>query len=285
MQVKGSPVQPPWASSGGRNPDNQFLGLVERTVIGVNNVYFDIAAKLRDRFWEERNLFDVINHALSENYRLHKVQPLRGGTYLPKEWMTNTTKLSIAVVPVIPPSGDGNLMFDRLEAPLRPRQGMGPTIESALLAANLRLSGIVPEAGTNTAQLLVPRNAPGLSGEVVALLVQLGEWDTDRKAMMRTVRDVLTQTTTITSTGSGPVMSNPSNLALALTVMPVLEKFLPHEAHPLPTRRLLDLIDQEQARLAMSNVDMATYLPATVRLAKYDETFNPTNAKKGTPRG
>jgi hypothetical protein len=281
MQVKGTPVQPPWASSGGRNPDNQFLGLVERTVIGVNNVYFDIAAKLRDRFWEERNMFDVINHALAENYRLHKVQPLRGGTYLPKAWMTNAAKLSIAVVPSLPSSGDGNLMFDRLEAP---RQGGGLPFESGLLAANLRLTG-VPDAGTNTAQLLVPRNAPGLSGEVVALLVQLGEWDTDRKAMMRTVRDVLTQTTTITSTGSGPVMSNPSNLALALTVMPVLEKFLPHEAHPLPTRRLLDLIDQEQARLAMSNVDMATYLPATVRLAKYDETFNPTNPKKGTPRG
>jgi hypothetical protein len=281
MQVKGTPVQPPWASSGGRNPDNQFLGLVERTVIGVNNVYFDIAAKLRDRFWAERNMFDVINHALAENYRLHKVQPLRGGTYLPPAWMTTPTKVSIAVVPSLPSSGDGNLMFDRLEAPLRPRQGMGPTIESALLAANLRLSGVMSE-GVNTAQLLVPRNAPGLSGEVVALLVQLGEWDTDRKAMMRTVRDVLTQTTTITNTGSGPVMSNPSNLALALTVMPVLEKFLPHEAHPLPTRRLLDLIDQEQARLAMSNVDMATYLPATVRLAKFDET---TNAKKGTPRG
>ena len=32
-------------------PDTQHLGLLERTIIGVNNVYFDIAATLRDRFW------------------------------------------------------------------------------------------------------------------------------------------------------------------------------------------------------------------------------------------
>jgi hypothetical protein len=265
MRVIGKPiVPPPWAGDGTRDPDNARLGLTERTVIGVNNVYFDIATALRDRFWETHNATDVINYCLAENYRLHGVQPLRGESYLPEAWMTSIRKATILVVPARP-DRRGDLLFDRLSTP--PNRGQW-VVESALIAANLRLTGSGFDLQSDEAMLLVHRNSPGLSGEVAALLTLLGEWNEDRMAMMRTVRTVLGQTG--------------SDLAPALVAMPTLKRFLPHEAYPLPPQRLLDQIDQAQAQHIISHVDMGSYLPATVRLAKFDED---TNAKKGTPRG
>jgi len=269
VRVVGTVAPPPWVATGGRDPDNARLGLVERTIIGVNNVYFDIGTSLKDRFWADHNATDVINHALAENYRLHGVQPLRGEGYLPEAWMTPIRQAQIVVVPSRPrgltlPGGD-NPMFGSLTTP--PNRGQW-VIESGLHAANLRLTGIVPDAGKDTAVLLVNSNSPGPSGEVASLLATLVGWDRDRSAMMKAVRAVLTRCD--------------GDLALALTVMPDLTRFLPHEAYPLPPQRLLDLIKQEQAQQAMIGVDMGAYLPATIRLAKHDET---TNAKKGTPRG
>jgi len=259
MQVTGTPTVPPWVAKGGRDPDNARLGIVERTVIGVNNVYFDIANTLRDQFWVRHNVTDVVNHAIAENYRVHGVLPLRGTGYLPEAWLTPVRQATIVIVPARPHSGNGNPMFDTLTTP----PNGGPwSIESGLLAANLRLVGDLASPGE--AMLLVHRNSPGICGEAAALLTTLGEWDKDRSAMMKAVRAVLTQTN--------------ADLSLALTVMPDLRRFLPHEAYPLPPQRLLDLIDQAQAQQVMAHVDVGTYLPATVRLAKHDET---TNAKKG----
>ena len=263
-QVKGTPVSPPWVASGGRDPDNARLGLTERTIIGVNNVYFDIVQSMKDQFWARHNATDVVNHAIDENYRVHGVLPLRGEHYLPEAWMTPVRQAMIVIVPARP-HRDGNPMFDRLNTPANRGQWV---IESGLLAANGRLVGNTFDVSRDEAILLVHRNSPGLSGEVAKLLTLLGEWDTDRCAMMKAVRAVLMETGT--------------DLALALTVMPDLKRFLPHEAYPLPPQRLLDLIDQDQAQAMIARVDMGSYLPATVRLAKHDET---TNATKGTHRG
>ena len=269
VKVVGTVAPPPWVATGGRDPDNARFGLVERTIIGVNNVYFDIATSLKDRFWADHNATDVINHALAENYRLHGVQPLRGEGYLPEAWMTPIRSAQIIVVPSRPRGltiqGDDNPLFNSLTTP--PNRGQW-VIESALHLANLRLTGVVPDAGKDAAVLLVMSNSPGPSGEVASLLATLSAWDADRKAMMKTVRAVLT--------------SAESDLTLALAAMPVLERFLPHEAHPLPFQKFRDMIDQARTQQTMAHVDMGSYLPATVRLAKHDEA---TNATKGTHRG
>jgi hypothetical protein len=258
MRVKGAPVATP--------PDTQHLGLLERTIIGVNNVYFDIAATLRDRFWSEHNTIDVINHAVAENYRLHGVLPPRGSGYLPEAWQTTVRQAVIVVVPPRPNRDrDGNPMFDQLATP--PNKGDW-VIETGLLAANKKLLGTSFDTGPDTAVLLVKCNSPGVSGEVAALLSVLGEWNRDRNAMMKAVRAVFKQAE--------------GDLPLALAAMPDLKRFLPHEAYPLPTQRVLHEIEQVRVHQTMAHVDMGTYLPATVRLAKHDET---TNATKGTPRG
>jgi hypothetical protein len=260
---------PPWVASGGRDPDNARIGIVERTVIGVNNVYFDIATSLKDQFWTRHNATDVINHAIAENYRLHGVTPLRGDGYLPEAWLTRVRAAQIVVAP--PRPGEGSdaagsaVLFDRLETP--PNRGQW-VVESGLLLANERLTGIVPEARQDLAMLLIHRRSPGVSGEVGALLTLLGEWDKDRRAMMKAARGVLSCTF--------------DNMPLALAVMPDLKRFLPHEAHPLPAQHQIDRVDQAEVQRLMPHVDVGSYLPASVRLAKHDEDTQP---KKGTYRG